>query len=74
MAVIFKTDLSEHYLEVGVIGQPEVVYLGRNSDHPYSYWVRCEFPLQLRKICKSVVKLLIRDILGSLCARLRGKQ
>jgi hypothetical protein len=56
MAVIFKTDLSEHYLEVGVIGQPEVVYLGRNSDHPYSYWVRCEFPLQLRKICKSVVK------------------
>ena len=56
MAVIFKINLGEHCLEVGVIEQPKVVDLGRNSDHPYSYSERCKFPLQLRKICKSVVK------------------
>ena len=38
MAVIFKINLSERCLKVSIIGQPKVVDLGRNSDHPYSYW------------------------------------
>ena len=56
MAVIFKINLGEHCLEVGVIEQPKVVDLDKNFDHLYSYWERCEFPLQLKKFCKSVVK------------------
>ena len=56
MAVIFKTDLSERCLKVSIFERPKVVDLDRNFDHLYSYWERCEFPLQLKKFCKSVVK------------------
>ena len=65
MAVIFKINLSERCLKVSIIGQPKAVDLGRNSDHPYSYWDCNEFPLQMKKICKSVVKYLVETFWGA---------